>query len=677
MKFNQIRGILSLLSMSFSLFLLACDDESTKKESADLGLQADLSLIDMHMDMMPQVEVDLQIPDMAIGKCAHPIQYKYDPLNEETAKEMHSYPDDLLTVPDETTNTGRRNRISVSPWVKSTTAFLKKATSQLDELDGWGLNASIVIKFESPLTSVPAQIQDDPMFQLIRLDEETDALDLLKYPKQVPLMTELTRENQALLLTPMIPLKPNTQYGLVVSQNWVFEDQCFEPSPFLESLLDGSAIPKIEGDDYTHLFTKYQKLLEKTQINKEDVAIALVFTTQSALSDSVAIANHIKTQTYQWAEDANCSDKGDYFFCKRKFTANDYRTEGVVRDAVPHSQYDLPVYAWIPKTDDPTQKFPVIIYGHGIGGDCEAGWSVFAMLTSLGIAVVGVDAQEHGIHPTVEAKDANNSAAQVFQFFSLNVQELTLDALKARDNFRGSTFDKLQLVELLFQDGDITGDGNVDVDPTRLGYYGLSLGGIMGVEFLALEDRVQNALLTVPGAHLVKVVSDGEIVRPFLSIFYTLAGGQIYFKSMMPLAQTLLDGADPGTFAPWIHLDRLEGRSAKPNVLQQMAINDQTVPNESNAALARALRLPHLKPVAQSIGIVPEVDGPLMHNIDEKTTGAIFQFEFVSEGLRLRNQPSNHENVPYSLEAKKQYFEFFKSWLQEDGARIIDPYLAE
>jgi hypothetical protein len=638
-------------------FLFACDDGDADQSTTN----TDATFSDMAVQ-------DLAIADMRmLDVCAQPIAYLYDPLNEELATEFHTFPDDLFTKVDESTNSKQKNQLHLSPWYQKTTPFMKNMVEQIDQLDGWGLNAGIVIKFKGKLANIPTQINaDDPLFKLIRLDEEQEHLDL--YPAQVPMLLEKAQEDQALILNPMLPLKPNTLYGLIISREWKFEDQCFTPSDFLSSILDQSA----DIDQKDILFAKYQKLLNISGLKKEEVAVATVFTTQSALLDSLAVADHIKTQSYAWEDDAQCSDEGDYIKCMRSFTANDYRTDGILKGALPQSQYKIPVYAWLPKSEDPNEKFPVIVYGHGIGGDSDAGWSVFANLKTQRVAVVGIDAQKHGIHPT--ANPQGTSFNKVMDFFAMNVQALTLEALKARDNFRGSTFDKLQLVELLFQDGDLNDDGIAEINANQLGYYGLSLGGIMGVELLALEDRIQTALLTVPGANLAKVVSKGEIVRPFMTVFYGLVGGQKYFEASMSIAQVLLDAADPGTFAPWVQLNRLANRVAKPNVLQQMAMNDQTVPNVSNAALARAFRYPHLKPVSQSIGVIEEVDGPLKNNIDANTSGAIFQFAVISESPSRRNIPSDHTNVPYSVEAENQYRHFFKTWLSGEGAEIINPY---
>ena len=74
----------------------------------------------------------------------------------------------------------------------------------------------------------------------------------------------------------------------------------------------------------------------------------------------------------------------------------------------------------------------------------------------------------------------------VFDFFALDIS-MTLQALRARDNFRQSTYDKLQLIELLFQDPDMNNDGRADLNLDKLGYYRLSLGHY-GVKYSVLNQ---------------------------------------------------------------------------------------------------------------------------------------------------------------------------------------------
>jgi len=132
----------------------------------------------------------------------------------------------------------------------------------------------------------------------------------------------------------------------------------------------------------------------------------------------------------------------------------------------------------------------MLIYGHGPGGGRGQGERLASFAAPMGIATVAIDAQAHGEHPTATPGAATLNV--VLDFFGINLSMLqtrALEAARLRDNFRGSTWDKLQLVSLLVAHPDIDGDGAADLDITRYAYLGVSLGGIMGPELLALEDR--------------------------------------------------------------------------------------------------------------------------------------------------------------------------------------------
>lgn len=90
-------------------FLFACDDgDAVNQEQVDQSTtNTDATFSDMAVQ-------DLAIADMKmLDVCAQPIAYLYDPLNEELATEFHTFPDDLFTKVDESTNSKQKiNSIS-------------------------------------------------------------------------------------------------------------------------------------------------------------------------------------------------------------------------------------------------------------------------------------------------------------------------------------------------------------------------------------------------------------------------------------------------------------------------------------------------------------------------------------------------------------------------------------
>ena len=633
----------------------ACDDTVSEQETS--SQVTDMQPVADTMVTMMDMSVDLPSNHDVYAHCSF---YNY----QLQATEPQTYPDDALTRVDEQSVTGLRLNMSQLSWSEGQTAFVRKMLTQLDVLDGWGTNAGILMRFDGNITHLNTEMTAEeltPYVQLLMLD---DAEALPNYPRQVPLHIRILESGKSIIFEPLLPLKSATRYALVVKTHQIQQaeneltDHCLAQSDVMRDILTADAIPR--------LTTAYQTAQELSGWNETEIAAATVFTTQSSHQTSFAIADYIRTQEYQWQGEAECSSYNEYRHCIRTFQAHDFRRDGIIQDTTPHDQYELRVHTWIPK--EQSGPLATVLYGHGIGGDYGNAYQLINLYSRPKFVIVAIDAVHHGEHPTNVNETV--ATASVLNFFALNLPEQTIDALQARDNFRQSTYDKLQLLELLHQEPDIDGDGQVDVNPEQIGYYGLSLGGIMGVELLALESRIRACVLAVPGAQLVSVLIEGQLINDILPLIYQLVGGQEIFETFIPLAQVLIDAADPGSYAPFVIHQRVDDLPP-PHLLMQMAMNDEVVPNTANRALARALMIPHAQPHAESISFLPSVNTPVSLNLYDRSI-ALFQFDRVLSGSRA--VPSNHNNVPFSKEAHAQSKSFLNQWINKDEPSINDPY---
>jgi hypothetical protein len=202
----------------------------------------------------------------------------------------------------------------------------------------------------------------------------------------------------------------------------------------------------------------------------------------------------------------------------------------------------------------------------------------------------------------------------------------------------------------------------------------------MGLELLTLDHRFELAVLAVSGARLVSVLTDGGVIGEFKPAIYALVGGEEIFNGITPLAQVLLDSADPGTFAPFLFSElrhELIGEISDdeltpPHLLMQVAMNDEIVPNSANFALARALNLAHIESRIEPIPLLQGLEAPVRANHNGRTAG-VFQFDRVTVGPS-RLAPSDHMNVPTGREGRYQARKFLESWLSEDVPVIVNPY---
>ena len=249
------------------------------------------------------------------------------------------------------------------------------------------------------------------------------------------------------------------------------------------------------------------------------------------------------------------------------------------------------------KVSMPQGGWPMVVAGHGLGGGnsvhedsngkplpsfCLANAE---FLAEAGYGCLGLDAPSH---------QSRGSSALFF-----NVQDLGV----TRDYFREAAVDMMQLMRIA--SAWPAGQDGVTIDPTRLSYFGESLGGIMGANFISLDPRVTDSVLLVPGGGLTTILQSpnieellGLLIAANMGVSMQLPDGTTdpNFIEAFPLIQTLgqvaLEPGDPinyaPTFAPSKHALILEG------------LNDQTIPNLATDDLAAAFGFPTLTAATSS-----------------------------------------------------------------------------
>jgi dienelactone hydrolase len=195
------------------------------------------------------------------------------------------------------------------------------------------------------------------------------------------------------------------------------------------------------------------------------------------------------------------------------FSSPDYRENGRFParfldgiDPPPHATIDFLLVT--PVGPPPAGGYPTVILQHGFGGDNAFVAANAADFTAAGLAVIGIPAPEHGPRGT--------SFLDFFVFDDFNA---------FGNNFRQSTVDLLQLTRLIEAGIDVTGDAQPDLDASELGYLGVSMGGVIGATFCAVEPRIRACVLNVPGGKLAQFAgSVSSLATPFLTSFATDAG---------------------------------------------------------------------------------------------------------------------------------------------------------
>lgn len=593
--------------------------------------------------------------------CESTTRYDYNP---EVGSQMSTttLPDDYLTVDNSATVTGVQVSLTVenSPWIANEVipSGLEDTIPSLNKLDGWGTTSGITLRFtaavKNPPTGSPASLESKTL-QLWELGAS---------PHRVPFETQLTDDNDTIILWPMVPLRPSTLHAVLATRDLstaAGDPLC--PSAPMVSLLDGSA----KSASMKRLVPRYAAAMKAAQLGVDDIGAAVTFTTQSILEQSVAIAQDIKQRTYAWKTKPTCVVKEHYKECGGVFVAQNYQTAGVVEGTTPVTSYDLPVRLWLPLTAP--KPWPTMIFGHGLGGDKDQGEPLGVIGAEMGIAVIAIDAIAHGEHP-----DASTGLGAILKFFGMSTG--TIQPLVLRDNWRQSTYDKLQLLRLLETVGDADGDDQPDLDLERFAYYGVSLGGIMGGEFLALQDRIDLAILAVPGSRVMSIISDAQQFA-FLPILFkgpTTTDGDV--ARFFPVMQALIDRGDSANYANHVLHDRLPSANARtPSLSFMMVLNDDTVPNVCNNAMARALGVPQLPPVLEPVGVIPLLDGTTVSGNEGNgtRTAALFQFDRITTDREPAVHPAEHPYLSTSVEGLYQTKHLLETWLA-GTPEIVNPY---
>jgi len=149
-------------------------------------------------------------------------------------------------------------------------------------------------------------------------------------------------------------------------------------------------------------------------------------------------------------------------------------------------------------------------------------------------------------------------------------------------------------------------------DKSRLGYYGISLGGIAGAVMVANNDRIEHAVLHVGGSAWSTMLERSSQWIPFDWIMVDQVPSARERQLLYAMSQLYWDPVDPAN-----HVDMLVGRS----IIWQEAIADEQVPNMTTEMIARAAGAQLLLPAATEVeGLstttAPTAGGPVLVQLD-------------------------------------------------------------
>ena len=298
---------------------------------------------------------------------------------------------------------------------------------------------------------------------------------------------------------------------------------------------------------------------------------------------------------------------------------------------------------FLPSGPMPAAGWPVAIFGHGSAANKNnQPLEVAATMASHGIATVAISFYGNGFGP-LSTLTVNRSGATPVTLLAggrgidQNQDNLIAEGegrsaapprtlISSRDAAQQTIADFMQLVRVIEFGMDVNGDTTRDLDPSRIYYFGHSLGGMWGTIFLALEPSVRAGVLNSVGTpydnlRLSPTFRAGSIGVPLASRVPSLinspgltqvggvAVGPPFFNENLPLRnqpplintvagamdiQEVLDrmkwvtqSASSLACAPYLRKNPLPAVPPK-SVLFQFNFGDRIATNPTTTALLRA-----------------------------------------------------------------------------------------
>lgn len=614
------------------------------------------------------------------------------------------FPSDLHTVASEETYTGRKVQLKLAdkdPLYRETSTS-RFTLEFLNELDGFGTSAGAWIRFTDFINADSVEEAENAFFGYVEGD------DALLVPSEV----HVSRNQVA--FRPDFPLPPmSTGFFATTKGIQNREGGEFKPNPTLQKILDGS-YDSNEGDIDDELAERMvnvaNQLVDAGHIDSTDDLTALsVFTTQSIHQTTLEIAEEIRNfepEIVVGDEPCEAIVADNVRRCYIDITVRNFISDDntIADDAADRSLdadnalYTLKTTIFLPLEDaadlaenaegddrfipyDPEIGYPVAVFGHGLTGDGDQAKDIAKYIAPLGIATIGVDAPQHGTHPSISHPDEKDlDLLQELFGIELDGSKVELNPFQLRDGWRQSNLDKLGLIEAIKKGIDIDGDGYFDLDADRISYLGASLGGIQGPELIATSSDFELALLAIGGARISDFLRhEGQIY----AIGYLLTSNinDAGLMRFLILLQTAIEKGDGVNWAPYVLQNRFPDAGDPMHVAMQVSVPDEVVPKETGAMLARTLGTPIIgtEQLPDRHLDVLEADpaNPVVENHASGKTAGVLQVHWIHKMNNLDDwRETSHASSPDSLESLTYWKHIFHTMYYDDSRvpELVDPY---
>lgn len=468
------------------------------------------------------------------------------------------------------------------------------------ELDGFGTNSPVYVRFESAIdpTLLPTAADSMDLSSPVWLLDVDPASP--HRGERVPLQFEWWSDETTwapahlLAIAPVFgfPLRPGTQYALVLRQPLA--------APVMGEVWGYEGDPAIADTEQT---------LRGLGVDPEEVSLAVPFTTQDPLAEmdriTTAIWEEMSAPAFE-PDVTRVESRSAYTLYTGSVTVPVWQWgERPYHDAGGGFTFDDDgrpmVYRWertefsltIPHGEAPADGWPVVLYGHGTGGDnfsfCYNGSNEEegTVMGRVGVAMFGISQPLHGDRATPDT----NTDLDTFNFYNPDA---------GRSNFRQGALDQVFLARMLTERAATfeSEDGTLRLDPTRVAYFGHSQGGLTGAiaaPYFRGHVRVAGFSGTGGGLALTIVLRKDPI--DIALVMEALLGfpADEHLSALHPVigvVQTLVEATDPLNYGSWWFAEAPPWSAAPIPILLTEGLHDQATPSVTTEALAAAGRVP-------------------------------------------------------------------------------------
>ncbi|MEE2904474.1 MAG: hypothetical protein VYC39_19240 [Myxococcota bacterium] len=582
-----------------------------------------------------------------------------------------------------------------------------------EDLDGYGVSQPVFFRYTDPIDrGTASSTAAEPTVIMVNIDADSP-----NYKKRIPTrISYSTQKGQficanALGVAPVdgFALDPGTLYAVILTKGITSK---WGSTPILDldfiSMLEDSEPEDSVLADAHAVFEPLRQFLKEDQLDQEQVAVATVYRTGNPgkLAPKIreAVRRADSPQIVEWTvcgsgDTISCNATNDPFVNPRdcsgstKFVeihakirhpilqkgSRPYRLppEGTIEldntgNPIIQGYEELCVSLTIPNDrPKPANGWPVVIYGHGTGGNfttvARTG-TISDRLSRNGIAAIGFDGMMHGPRQSTTSTSPSNWKDPGLIFFN------ALNPRASQANVMQGGADIFNLVRFAetanMSSGNIPGlRENVSFNSDQIMYYGHSQGTVIAPPAIAHEPNLKAVVLTGAGAEIGLTVVHKRKPNDLTGTIKGVLGDQSISRlhPMIGVLSWYFGDTDAVAFGQYFAKNR-EKLGRPVNYLHVFGVDDFFTPDVTQKALIRAGGYPIfgdvLSPIDGYKSDLTATQGNVEVNGIKATVGAL---QYVNPTPNSDGHFTGTQN-PAAVNAVQR---FLKSAIEETNGAII------